>query len=202
MTSERVGDPSGGDAVIAEIRRLLERITPQRRLAMRRHHSAVDVCIHPDGAPVGDEGKLIAAFYDRGYGDGDAAFLVEAPRLLTVCLSRLEAQAQQILELTRQVALYENAQCIRCARHLDEVEAQAQALREWQPIETAPKDGTPVRLKWEYTTVEATGRWCPANKWPAPFATDDWRDVKGDDVLLMPTHWAALASSETSQEKP
>jgi hypothetical protein len=62
----------------------------------------------------------------------------------------------------------------------------------WQPIATAPKDGTPIRLKWDKTTVEAIGRWCPANEWPKPYATDDWRDVKGNDVLLMPTHWMPL----------
>jgi hypothetical protein len=63
---------------------------------------------------------------------------------------------------------------------------------QWQAIETAPKDGTPVRLTWKGTTVEATGRWCPADDWPKPFASDDWRDVAGDDVLLMPTHWQPL----------
>jgi hypothetical protein len=71
----------------------------------------------------------------------------------------------------------------------------------WQPIETAPKDGTPVRLKWESTTVEATGRWCRADKWPQPFSTDDWRDVKGDDVLLMPTHWMPIPPSP-QEERP
>ena len=72
--------------------------------------------------------------------------------------------------------------------------AEAQESRpapplDWQPIETAPKDGTPIRLKWDKTTVEAIGRWCPAKEWPKPYSTDAWRDVKGDDVLLMPTHW-------------
>lgn len=62
----------------------------------------------------------------------------------------------------------------------------------WQPIATAPKDGTPVRLKWDGTTVGAIGRWCSASKRPKPYSTDDWRDVKGDDVLLMPTHWTPL----------
>lgn len=68
---------------------------------------------------------------------------------------------------------------------------------QWMPIETAPKDGSPVKLKWEGTTVEAAGRWCPADKWPKPFSTDDWRDMKGDDVLLMPTHWAPLLPGST-----
>lgn len=65
--------------------------------------------------------------------------------------------------------------------------------QQWQPIETAPKDETPVRLKWAGTTVEAIGRWCPAQVLPSGFGrpnySDDWRDVEGDDVLLMPTHW-------------
>ena len=71
-------------------------------------------------------------------------------------------------------------------------QVSAEGRQTWQPIESAPKDGVPVRLKWDSTTVEAVGRWCPACEWPKPFASDDWRDVKGDDVLLMPTHWMPI----------
>ena len=58
--------------------------------------------------------------------------------------------------------------------------------RVWQPIATAPRDGTPVRLKWDATTVEAIGRWAGGN---LLYAATGWRDVKGNDLLLEPTHW-------------
>ena len=56
----------------------------------------------------------------------------------------------------------------------------------WRPIATAPRDGTPVSLKWDKTTVEAVGRWAGGN---LLYATTDWRDVKGNNLLLEPTHW-------------
>ena len=75
----------------------------------------------------------------------------------------------------------------------DRLKEPPMSEQQWQPIETAPKDETPVRLKWAGTTVEAIGRWCPAQVLPSGFGrpnySDDWRDVEGDDVLLMPTHW-------------
>lgn len=57
----------------------------------------------------------------------------------------------------------------------------------WQPIETAPKDGTPIRLKWQGTTVTAIGRWTTPER-----AMDEWRDIQGNDILTMPTHWMPL----------
>lgn len=64
-------------------------------------------------------------------------------------------------------------------------------LPRWQGISTAPKDGTPVHLKWQGTTVEAVGRWNKGNN--LRFAEANWRDVEGDDVLTLPTHWALPA---------
>jgi len=69
----------------------------------------------------------------------------------------------------------------------------------WRDIASAPKDETPIRLKWAGTTVEAIGRWCPAQVLPSGFGrsnySDDWRDVEGDDVLLLPTHWKPVIVS-------
>lgn len=71
----------------------------------------------------------------------------------------------------------------------------------WQAIETAPKDGTPVRLKWHGTTVEATGHWVRGTRATGGHVPDDWRDVEGNDLLMLPTHWMALSPGVDRQER-
>jgi hypothetical protein len=70
----------------------------------------------------------------------------------------------------------------------------------WQPIETAPKDGTLIRLRWEGTTVEAIGRWVRGHN--LRYATSEWRDVMGNDQLTLPTHWMPLPDPPTSDPEP
>lgn len=80
--------------------------------------------------------------------------------------------------------------------------SRAAAPQAWQPIETAPKDGTPVWLKWAGTSVTARGYWNAGRS--LRYASADWRDVEGDDLLSEPTHWAAVsgtgAQEPTTQE--
>jgi hypothetical protein len=95
--------------------------------------------------------------------------------------------------------LGEDEPCSMCGSRLANCECPAEpdpvapssALGEWREIASAPKDGTPVRLRWEGTTVEAVGKWVVRNGWPeGPSSSDSWTDVKGGDVLRKPTHWA------------
>lgn len=121
--------------------------------------------------------------------------------------SKMLSDYADLLDLLARNLSVDAAQRVHRSFTVEQIRAEAHAARpapplDWQPIATAPKDGTPIRLKWEGTTVEAIGRWCPGKHWPRPYATDDWRDVKGDDVLLMPTHWfpdppAAVPQAET-----
>lgn len=76
----------------------------------------------------------------------------------------------------------------------------------WKSIESAPKDGTPVRLKWEGTTVECVGKWSTSEAagfkrlgatWPP--APPEWRDVVGGDLLYAPTHWAPVVLTTTER---
>lgn len=76
--------------------------------------------------------------------------------------------------------------------------AAATQERKWHPIETAPTDGTPIRLRWEGTTVEATGRWAADKN----HRLSNWRDVEGGDSLTLPTHWDALASPARTEPEP
>lgn len=83
---------------------------------------------------------------------------------------------------------------------------------EWQPIETAPKDGTPIQARipgygqdniiaWILggffdSDGEETGCWCFVEEGQEP--PDDWTDgvcweVNGDEVRsTFPTHWMPL----------
>lgn len=67
--------------------------------------------------------------------------------------------------------------------------------RDWIPIASAPKDGTVIRLTWADTTVEATGRWTHTDAHQHPYSVEDWRDIKGDDVLHLPSHWRPVSVS-------
>lgn len=67
---------------------------------------------------------------------------------------------------------------------------------DWQPIETAPKDGTPVRALcggitmlstlYEFTAKWLDGRWC------AKFDHDQWRPISP-----APSHWRAKTNRGT-----
>jgi hypothetical protein len=137
----------------------------------------------------------------EGDSSGNSFAFLKERRVWTEAATKLEA----LLSAPVASARYENAQCVTCGKDLDtEEETQARlsapVASGWQPIATAPKDGMPVRLKWEGTTVEAIGRWKVGKN--LRYAEANWHDVKGDDVLIMPTHWlpAAPVSSDKEQE--
>lgn len=68
-------------------------------------------------------------------------------------------------------------------------------MSEWQPIETAPKDGSLVLLSnkngvWagKYTPVYSSG-FVPKNKWSSYLLNHDHFKAKKD---ITPTHWMPL----------
>jgi hypothetical protein len=64
---------------------------------------------------------------------------------------------------------------------------------DWQPIETAPKDGTRVLLYWPHWCEEAiTGKWSKRNQWESTVVCADC----GPD----PTHWMPLPAPPKKQE--
>jgi hypothetical protein len=74
---------------------------------------------------------------------------------------------------------------------------------EWQPIHTAPKDGTKVDL-WCINHLDYAKRgvrrmncfWGPVTDW---FGNErnDWQGAASDD--LEPTHWICITPPETEQ---
>lgn len=67
-------------------------------------------------------------------------------------------------------------------------------MSEWQPIKTAPKDGTEIQL-WAVLTSNKKGQWWPKCYWGGNFGIDWWMaiDEEGEGVLeksaWKPTHW-------------
>lgn len=76
----------------------------------------------------------------------------------------------------------------------------------WQPIDTAPKDGTPVLLFGTRDKGRSgepawlTARWCKV--WDGE---EDWHWLEGADreddsrILFEPTHWMPLPSAPAAK---
>jgi hypothetical protein len=66
----------------------------------------------------------------------------------------------------------------------------------WQPIETAPKDGTEILIwdgTWVHTTVRVFNDWLGSSG-GVPFFDDDGsdREYAPGHLYLAPTHWMPL----------
>lgn len=68
---------------------------------------------------------------------------------------------------------------------------------EWQPIASAPKDGTAVLL-WTTDIIGANGRAC-VGRWGA--YNGAWWDVGMEYTLNHPTHWMPLPPSPSSSKE-
>lgn len=75
-------------------------------------------------------------------------------------------------------------------------------MAEWQPIETAPRDGTLIRLTWmdggepqdqmtmRYSPIQRNGLFPGVvGMWVAPDASMTWNEADPDGA---PTHWRPL----------
>lgn len=70
---------------------------------------------------------------------------------------------------------------------------------EWQPIETAPKDGTQILLFWPYITQEGgvtTGHWYRAGEG----VPDRWYSPIVNGYATPPTHWMPLPSPPSPED--
>ncbi len=74
----------------------------------------------------------------------------------------------------------------------------APAISEWQPIETAPKDGTPILLAWGGKT--RLGKWLDNSKSPImPWA--GWRTPSNETSPRgEPAHWMPLPAPPAKDE--
>ena len=69
----------------------------------------------------------------------------------------------------------------------------------WQPIETAPKDGTVIDIwtttEWDHIPQRFTSCWW----WKPGHESAQWRGIPHDPMNWVPTHWMPLP--EPPQEK-
>lgn len=85
-------------------------------------------------------------------------------------------------------------------------EADADVVERWQPIDTAPRDGTPVDL-WgvNHLHPRKTGRratdvtWGRVRDWLGN-ERDDWQHGQGDD--FEPTHWCPVPAAPLYSLRP
>lgn len=79
---------------------------------------------------------------------------------------------------------------------IKELEREIASLTYWQPIETAPKDGS-VILLW-FANKPAHVRTASWELWPDQNYPEVWQDVSGDCICrpwkndIGPTHWGPL----------
>lgn len=78
------------------------------------------------------------------------------------------------------------------AELMEEAAAALEAVQ-WQPIETAPKDGREI-LASEYGYVEIAFWSGGVSKWIGPC------DSFGDPVVMAPTHWMPLPAPPEGEE--
>lgn len=79
-------------------------------------------------------------------------------------------------------------------------------MSEWQPIETAPKDGSQV-LVWDQTEGVCTARFqSHVEEWRASWGSEEWIQDGSvyDDALVArkPTHWMPLPAPPKSPNAP
>lgn len=70
-------------------------------------------------------------------------------------------------------------------------------MTEWQPIETAPKDGTAIIYRGKYTTAGACRWWTEQDLADAECGSPEdycaaWYDADDEDSEVVPTHWMPL----------
>jgi hypothetical protein len=85
--------------------------------------------------------------------------------------------------------------------------AEREALREaqaWKPIETAPKDGTPLLLAgWWNEDPDSGIRWRAVGAWHVE--AGEWIEdceEAGDTSLIPPTHWMLAPATPHEDETP
>lgn len=67
----------------------------------------------------------------------------------------------------------------------------------WQPIETAPKDGSTIILWGKYHSEPVTAAWAPRGKWASRWDGVTVIEAQGDTYTdyaepTAPTHWRPL----------
>ena len=126
---------------------------------------------------------------------GNGEWMQKAAALLRR-IPGLEAEVQEQARLNgigaeRELALM--AQVSRLEAERDQLRAELEKVR-WQPIETAPKDGTNI---WAYNGEQGVMHWIDVDV-VALFVWDDNLLSDADPEPVRPTHWMPLPPPPTS----
>ena len=77
---------------------------------------------------------------------------------------------------------------------ISSLSAQAQDVVGWQPIETAPKDGSEILALWKRSQIQSNGY---GVVW---FEDGSWREFDYECLVSDPTHWMPLPAAPAKQE--
>jgi hypothetical protein len=81
------------------------------------------------------------------------------------------------------------------ARIRSALSAQVQDVAGWQPIETAPKDGSEILALWKRSQIQSNGY---GVVW---FEDGSWREFDYECLVSDPTHWMPLPSVPAAPAK-
>lgn len=115
-------------------------------------------------------------------------------------LDEIEAQADETSPyyLPRLIAEIRQLRALADHGQRDEARAEVDKLRalvqQWQPIETAPKDGTPV-LGFMPSYYQGLG-----GQSVVVWMEDAWYDMRA--FATTPSHWMPLPAAPTTREEP
>ncbi len=191
---------------LAELHARMVRELVDSRDKLKRHLDAIAEALHPGkpwkmcthaGVVSKDECPWCKA--DEAYQPDQLAGIV---RELQARLSSLSEQYREVREASR--AGLSETERIAYPGTLDRIRflhgererlatARVDGERQWQPIETAPKDGNPVLLYWPYWRGRAViGYFAYTGKWCCIHALTDGPG---------PTHWMPLPKPPSDQAR-
>lgn len=137
--------------------------------------------------------SLAAAEKERD--EADAGFEAIEAKFATLC--RVGRDCGCSYDAKDHVCMYHSPQLVAAVKRAEKAEAERDAAR-WQPIETAPLDGTRLWCFWPDAEPEER----QAIGWFVSYGEDEYWTDAADSDPNPPTHWMPLPAAPANPEDP
>jgi hypothetical protein len=166
---------------------LLARITRKSLRALRDAVLAADdegLAVHADA--MQEAGRALAGAEAQGG-------VIERARNDLAMFDRTPttAYSQELV-----IALADSLRAVLAAAPLQPAVVNGSAVVAWQPISTAPKDGTLILGIYAHDPAD-NEPWYGLVRWTV--GKDEWRDQFYDDEWMEPSHWMPLPASPAAE---